>query len=270
MCSHAAALFNYGIYKLSRTDVECSWKKWNAPDISRKCIAEMFPPTKPGYTTLLWQQNQGDREALYSERRAYGKFTGLYWLLSPEPRQLGDLPVSTVEELIFFRSISHSIYCCWTTRVYQTKIKGWERNCKSSQPLTVGQRNNPSWHLVWKGCLTANNSGTVINAKRVTLSLIKRLGGIWHFTGQRCGKVKKMKKRGLWKFLSIVLSILQFQKISIPTTRVVFGLFGREAKLEIPGWGNRVAGSNQRTILREVWISFWNHTMWHKTKMFSN
>ena len=30
--------------------------------------------------------------------------------------------------------------------------------------LTVGQRNNPSWHLVRKGRLTANNSGTVINA----------------------------------------------------------------------------------------------------------
>ena len=30
-----------------------------------------------------------------------GKFTGLCWLLSPELKQLGDLPVSTVEELIF-------------------------------------------------------------------------------------------------------------------------------------------------------------------------
>ena len=27
------------------------------------------------------------------------------------------------------------------------------------------------------------------------------------------------------------------------------------------GGRDRVAGSNQRTILREVWISFWNHTM---------
>ena len=33
-------------------------EKPNAPDISRKSIAEMFPPTKPGYTTLLWQPNQ--------------------------------------------------------------------------------------------------------------------------------------------------------------------------------------------------------------------
>ena len=43
--------------------------------------------------------------------------------------------------------------------------------------LTDGQRNNPSKHLVRKGRLTANNSGTVINAKSVTLSLTKRLLG---------------------------------------------------------------------------------------------
>ena len=86
---------------MSRTDAESSWEKQNAPDNSRKPIAEMFHPTKLGYTALLRQPNQGDREALCPELRAYGKFTGLCWLLSPELKQLGDLPVSTVEELIF-------------------------------------------------------------------------------------------------------------------------------------------------------------------------
>ena len=51
--SHAATLFIYEIYNLSRTDDECSWKKWNSPDISQKSITEMFPPMKPGYTALL-------------------------------------------------------------------------------------------------------------------------------------------------------------------------------------------------------------------------
>ena len=111
-CSHAAALFIYGIYNLSRTDVECSWKKRNAPDISRKSISEMFPPTKPGYTALLRQPNQGDREALYSELRAYGKFTGLCWLLSPEPKTTGGSTCLNSGRANFFRGISHSIYCC--------------------------------------------------------------------------------------------------------------------------------------------------------------
>ena len=117
---------------MSRTDVECSWKKRNAPDISRKSISEMFPPTKPGYTALLRQPNQGDQEALYSELRAYGKFTGLCWLLSPEPKQLGDLPVLTVEEQIFSGE-----FLTLSTAAEQLEfirpIKGQERNCKSNQ-----------------------------------------------------------------------------------------------------------------------------------------
>ena len=143
MCSHAAALFIYGIYNLSRTDVECLWKKPNAPDISRKSIAEMFPPTKPGYTTLLWQPNQGDREALYSERRAYGKFTGLCWLLSPEPRQLGDLPISTVEELIFpkkwFLTLSTAAE---QLEFIRRKLKVEREIVNQISSLTVGHRNN--------------------------------------------------------------------------------------------------------------------------------
>jgi len=46
---------------------------------------------------------------------------------------------------------------------------------KQISSLTVGQRNNPTWHLVRKRHLTASNFGTVINAKRVTPFLIKCL-----------------------------------------------------------------------------------------------
>ena len=103
-CCHAAALFIYGIYNLSRTDVECSWKKkefTNVPDISRKSIPEMFPLTRPGYTALLQQPNQGDLESSLA-----------CVSLSPESKQLGDRAVSTVEEQFFFRRISQSIYWC--------------------------------------------------------------------------------------------------------------------------------------------------------------
>ena len=52
MCSHAAALFIYGIYNLSQTDVECSWKKRNAPDISfgnvlLKCFLQQSQDIQP-------------------------------------------------------------------------------------------------------------------------------------------------------------------------------------------------------------------------------
>ena len=162
---------------MSRTDVECSWKKRNAPDISRKSISEMFPPTKPGYTALLRQPNQGDQEALYSELRAYGKFTGLCWLLSPEPKQLGDLPVLTVEEQIFSEEFLTLSTAAEQLEFIRPKLKVKREIVNQISSLIVGQRNNSSWHLVRKGRLTASNFGSVIIAKRVTPSLIKRLLG---------------------------------------------------------------------------------------------
>ena len=67
MCSHAAALFIYGIYNLSRTD--------QIKEIEKRCI-----------------QNAEHMES---------SLASVGCVISPEPRQLRDLPVSTVEELIF-------------------------------------------------------------------------------------------------------------------------------------------------------------------------
>ena len=80
----------------------------------------------------------------------------------------------------FFRRISLSIYCCWTTRVYQAKIEGWERNCKSNQFFNCRSEKQSGPLGIWWGTgvwLQTILACTVINAKRVTLSLIKRLFG---------------------------------------------------------------------------------------------
>ena len=138
---------------MSRTDVECSWKKRNAPDISRKSISEMFPPTKPGYTALLRQPNQGNREALYSELRAYGKFTGLCWLLSPEPKQLGDLPVLTVEEQIFSGEFLTLSTAAEQLEFIRPKLKVKREIVNQISSLTVGQRNNPLLAFSMEGTL---------------------------------------------------------------------------------------------------------------------
>ncbi|XP_044165156.1 uncharacterized protein LOC122949043 [Acropora millepora] len=52
-CSHAAALFIHGIYNLSRTDIECQWRKRKATNALLPSVQEMFPPTKPGYKALV-------------------------------------------------------------------------------------------------------------------------------------------------------------------------------------------------------------------------
>jgi len=41
--------------------------------------------------------------------------------------------------------------------------------------ITVGQRNNPVWHIARRGRLTTSNFGSILIAKGVTPSLLKRL-----------------------------------------------------------------------------------------------
>ena len=75
-----------------------------------------------------------------------------------------------------------------------------------------------------KGRLTANNSGNVINAKKVTLSLIKRLLEEYDISRVKAVLRGNKWKKGALKISEYFFAILQFHKISIPTTRVVFGL----------------------------------------------
>ena len=97
-CSHAAALFIHEIYNMSRKDIE---KKQKTAYISQVFIAEMFFPTTAGYTAKTRQPKQEDRDVLYSVHRKYRKFSGLCWLLSPEPKPQKQFPVPITEELIF-------------------------------------------------------------------------------------------------------------------------------------------------------------------------
>lgn len=85
----------------------------NTPVISRKSIPEMFPLTRPGYTALLQQPNQGDLESSLASVS-----------LSPESKQLGNLAVSIVEEPFFSEEFLNLSTAAEQLRVNQTKIKG--------------------------------------------------------------------------------------------------------------------------------------------------
>ena len=60
----------------------------------------MFPPPKK-YSALSRKPTQADRSALYEDLKEYGRFTGLCWLISPEPPLVNQLPFPTMEEIIF-------------------------------------------------------------------------------------------------------------------------------------------------------------------------
>jgi len=97
-----AALFIHGIHNLSRTDVECNWKKRkvNTP-LSWQAVEDMFPPRKQ-YFCLSRNPTQSDRSVLYRDLQEYERFTGLSWLMSPEPATVRcELPVPTIEDIIY-------------------------------------------------------------------------------------------------------------------------------------------------------------------------
>ena len=63
-------------------------------------MAEKCPPPKK-YTALGRKPVQDDRAQLYEDLKQYGRFTDLWWLLSPEPPAVRKLLIPTVEDKIF-------------------------------------------------------------------------------------------------------------------------------------------------------------------------
>lgn len=177
-CSHAAALFIHGLYNLSRTDIECQWKKRKATNSLLPSVQEMFPPAKPAYRALLRDPTREERSELFQRLKNYGKFTGLYWLMSPEPQtQSKSLPVATVEDVIFQEEFLLLQGLQEQRQYFLNKVSVEWKTIEDVSRLTAGQRDNPSWQMIRRGRLTASNFGSVLNAKRVTPSLIKRLLG---------------------------------------------------------------------------------------------
>ena len=128
------------------------------------------------YVAVSRQTTEADRSLFYEDLKAYGRFTGLFWIMTPEPT-LPSLPIKTIENIqsrrIFLSMQGNDdqiAYLINSAKITQEQIIEVSR-------LTTGQRDNPSWHMLRKGRLTASNFGSVLNAKRVTPSLIKRLLG---------------------------------------------------------------------------------------------
>ena len=147
-----------------------------------KSVQELYPPPPAmgGYKPLGREVMEDDRQWFYQELKKYGKFTGMAWILSPEP-QKKNLPVPTIEEIMNSREFVE-------TETEQEsylleKLKVSEEDRKMVRVLTIRQRDNPSWFKLRKGRLTASNFGAVLNSKRVTPSLIKRVLGEYSLSG---------------------------------------------------------------------------------------
>ena len=116
---------------------------------------------------------QADHSALYEGLKEYGRFTGLCWLISPEPPLANQLPFPTIAEIIFSEEFLQAIGQQLDCLVCHSRLQ--QVDILSISEVTVGQQDNPAWFLVRRGRLTASNFGSVLKAKRITPSLLKRL-----------------------------------------------------------------------------------------------
>lgn len=181
-CSHAAAVFIYAIHHVSRTDIECRWNKPKKPTCPAvRDVTEMFPPPKQ-YCALSREPTQADRSSIYRSLCKYGKFTGLWWILSPEPEPV-TLPMLTIEEIIYSDGFLQAHGKEDQLSFFKEKCKIQSSTIQEIAKLTVGQRENPAWSMLRKGRLTASNFGPVLAAKRVSQSLLKRLMGEYDLSG---------------------------------------------------------------------------------------
>jgi hypothetical protein len=105
-----------------------------------------------------------------------GRFTGLWWIISLEPKPV-TLPIPSIEDIIYSEDFLQAQGLENQLAFLMEKYKIYGTLVEDIVSLTIGQRDNPLWHLIRRQRLTASKFGVVLHAKRVTPSLIKRLMG---------------------------------------------------------------------------------------------
>ena len=143
-------------------------------------MKEMYPLARDDYRPLQRPIVQDDRKWFQDELKKYGKFTAMAWIMSPEPPRMC-LPAPTIENLILSKEFiewegSQEDYLL-------EKLKVTPQQIIAINNATIGQRDNPAWLMLRKGRLTSSNFGYVLQAKRVTPSLVRRVLGDYNLSG---------------------------------------------------------------------------------------
>lgn len=121
----------------------------------------MFPlPEK--YVAISRSPNTSGSSALYQSLKGYGRFTGFCWLMSPEPAPQAKLPVPTIEEIIYSEEFVQTRGAQQQLHCLVRKVKVTEADTLLVSQITVGQRDNPAWHLARRGRLAASSFGPVL------------------------------------------------------------------------------------------------------------
>ena len=100
---------------------------------------------------------------------------GVCWLLGREPEPAAQLPLKTIEEIIFSEGFLREQTSVGQLEYFIKNVKVGQDIIKEVSALTTGQLNYPAWHL-------ARSLGAVLKAKRVTQALAMHLLGDYDLT----------------------------------------------------------------------------------------
>ena len=155
----------------------CQWKKKVADEVVK--TAEDLFPKKKEYVAVSREPCEDDRNWLYEQLQGYGQFTGLCWLMAPEPdQQQMDLPL--LEVVLTSKKFQEASE---KKKFFLEKMELTKENIVKMSQVTVLQSRNDAWHMLRKGRLTASNFGPVLQARKVTQALIKRVLGEYDLSG---------------------------------------------------------------------------------------
>ncbi|KAJ8349317.1 hypothetical protein SKAU_G00244470 [Synaphobranchus kaupii] len=158
-CSHSAALAIFAHHNLGPTDQECKWKKPAGPK-EVKSAQDLFP-TSRSYDPLSRPVTDGDRQCLREELQKQSLFSGIGWLLSPEPPQQACDPV--------LGAAVKAVICNLKHLGHEGILLGLQVPTnlqKAVERATVGQRDNPLRHSLQRGRVTASNFGMILKVKK--------------------------------------------------------------------------------------------------------
>ncbi|KAL3971878.1 signal-regulatory protein delta [Sarotherodon galilaeus] len=176
-----AALLIWVEKNVSRTDVECVWKRvksCKAEEITAKRVSVMTPSTTQA--GIERPVSQEDKEWAVASLSKLQRFTGMGWILSPECSQAK--PAKTFDEVLrnlgFPQAEDKSRYLLASLAVSDEEKKQIEE-------ATVGQTKNALWSAYRKKRITASNFGLVLSAvqrRSYPPSLFKTLLGQYNLT----------------------------------------------------------------------------------------
>ncbi|XP_059153065.1 uncharacterized protein LOC131938859 [Physella acuta] len=123
--------------------------------------------------------NNKDTEWFVDQLIKNGEESTTLWALSPEPQE-EKLNIPIIDDILKENEFKTS---CNKLAYFKSKLILNLQQITQISQITIGQGKNALWHTIRKGRLTASNFGYVLNAKKITPSLLDKFLNAKHLDG---------------------------------------------------------------------------------------